>query len=121
MDKSEKSYHKLIVWQKLRDLVIITYKLTENLPHSEEFGLKSQIRRASVSSLSNFVEGYLKRSIKEKQHFMEIAETSLLEVEAQSEVCVILNYWSNEEYNEYDKKRAEAGYFLNRYRSKIIS
>lgn len=121
MDKSSKSYHKLILWEKLRELLILTYKLTELLPKSEEFGLKSQMRRAVVSVVSNFVEGYLKRSVKEKSHFMEIAETSLLELEAQSEVCVVLNYWNSKEYAEFDKKRSEAGYFLYRYKSKVSS
>ena len=121
MDKSEKSYHKLIVWQKLRELLISTYKLTESLPSSEKFGLQSQMRRAAVSALSNFVEGYLKKSPKEKLHFMEIAETSLLELEAQSEICLILLYWSEKDYQAFDKKRSEASYFVYRYRSKISS
>lgn len=119
MDKSEKSYHKLIVWQKQRDLLVLTYTLTELLPKSEAFGLASQMRRAAVSALSNFVEGYMKKSKKEKLHFMEIAETSLLELEAQSEICLILKYWTEKQYQEFDKKRSEASYFLYRYRSKI--
>lgn len=65
MDKAEKSYHKLLVWQKLRELLLLTYQLTNLLPKSEEFGLKPQMRRAVVSSISNFVEGYLKASTKE--------------------------------------------------------
>jgi four helix bundle protein len=104
MDKTEKSYHKLIVWEKLRELLLVTYKLTDNLPRSEDFGLKSQMRRAEVSAISNFVEGYMKKSAKEKLHFMEIAETSLLELEAQSEICLMLNYWSEEDYQLFDKK-----------------
>jgi four helix bundle protein len=121
MDKSEKSYHKLIAWQKCRDLLLITYNLVDTLPQSEDFGLKSQMKRASVSVISNFVEGYLKRSIKEKLHFMEIAETSLLELEAQSEVCLLLSYWKQSDYEVFDKKRSSAGYFLYRYRTNIIS
>lgn len=119
MDKTEKSYHKLIVWQKLKELLLLTYKLTQKLPKSEDFGLTSQMRRATVSALSNFVEGYLKKSTKEKLHFMEIAETSLLELEAQSEICLLLQYWTNEDYQYFDKKRSEASYFLYKYRSKI--
>ncbi len=119
MDKSSKGYHKLIVWQKLRDLLLATYNLTNKLPKSEDFGLKSQMRRAVVSSISNFVEGYLKKSKKEKLHFLEIAETSLLELEAQSEICLILKYWSEEEYQQFDKKRSVASYFLYRYRISI--
>ncbi|MBI3290639.1 four helix bundle protein [Candidatus Microgenomates bacterium] len=119
IDKREKSYHKTIVWQKLKELLLLTYKLTEKLPKSEEFGLKSQMRRAVVSAISNFVEGYLKRSAKEKFHFMEISETSLLELEAQSEICLMLNYWTLEEYEEFDKCRSLASYFLHSYKAKV--
>ena len=119
-NKQEKSYHKTILWQKLKDLLLITYKLTDKLPKSEEFGLKSQMRRAVVSTISNFVEGYLKRSAKEKSHFMEIAYTSLLELEAQSEICLMLSYWTEMEYEQFEEKRALAGYFLHQYKSKII-
>ncbi len=63
--------------------------MTEKLPKSEEFGLKPQMRRAIVSTISNFVEGYLKVSTKHKKNFMEIANTSLLELEAQGEICRI--------------------------------
>ena len=120
MDKSEKGYHKLIVWHRLRELLILTYELTAKLPASEQFGLVSQMRRAIVSVISNFVEGYLKRSKKEKKHFLEISETSLLELEVQSEICLILNYWTQEEYFQYDKKRSEAAYLLYRYELKIV-
>lgn len=119
MNKINKSYHKLILWQKLNDLLIVTYKLTEKLPRAEEFGLKSQMRRAIVSVISNFVEGYLKSSVKEKNHFLEISETSLLELEAQSEVCYPLEYWDKNEYEEFEKKRGLAAYFLIQYKSKV--
>ncbi len=89
------------------------------LPASENFGLRSQMQRAIVSVLSNFVEGYLKKSSKEKLHFLEISETSLLELEAQAEICLILDYWNEEDYLKFDRSRAEAGYFLHQYISKI--
>jgi four helix bundle protein len=119
VDKGNKGYHKLIVWQKLRDLLLITYKLIDKLPKSEEFGLKSQMRRAIVSVLSNFIEGYLKRSTKEKLHFLEIAETSLLELEAQSEICSILNFWNIEDTKIFEEKRGLAAYFPHQYKSKL--
>lgn len=121
MDRSNKSYRKLIIWDKLKAVLIITYELTDKLPRSEEFILKSQMRRAVISVISNFVEGYLKKSVKEKLHFLEIAETSLLELEAQSEVCLILQYWNNDEYERFDGVRGLAAYFLNRYKSKTDS
>lgn len=118
--KSEKSYHKLIVWKRMMELVKLTYELTKLLPGEEKFGLISQMRRAAVSVISNFVEGYFKRGIADKQRFLEISETSLLELETQSEVCLTLFYWSQEVYEKYDKKRAEVGYLLRRYRLKIV-
>ncbi len=118
--KDNKGYHKLILWQRMRELLLFTYKLTELLPKSELFGLTSQMRRAAVSVLSNFVEGYMKKSNKEKLHFMEISGTSLLELEAQSEICLMLQYWTETQYEEFDKKRSEVGYLLYQYCSKIL-
>ena len=115
----EKSYHKLIVWQRFKELIILTYSLVEKLPKSEDFGLKSQMKRAIVSVLSNFVEGYLKASKKEKLYFMGIAETSLLELEAQAEICLILGFWKGEDLEEFESKRKECAYLLYRYKSKI--
>lgn len=116
VDKTTKGYHKLILWSKLKELLVLTYNLTAKLPRSEEFGLIPQMRRAIVSVISNFVEGYLRSSKKDKHRFMEIAETSLMELEGQSEVCLMLKYWTNEDYETFDKKRSEVGYFLYRYK-----
>lgn len=119
-DKKENGYHKLLIWQRLKSFIKLTYELTSKLPKDEEFGLKSQMRRAAVSVISNFVEGYLKRSAKDKIRFIEIAQASLMELEAQSEICLMLNYWNQEDYLEFDQKRGEIGYLLYRYRINIV-
>ncbi len=72
VDKTEKGYHKLLVWQRFRELLLITYCLSDKLPKSEEFGLKSQMKRAIVSVLSNFVEGYLKKALKRSFVFLKL-------------------------------------------------
>ena len=43
------SFKDLIVWQKARDLAVLIYKLTEQFPKSELYGLTSQMRRAAIS------------------------------------------------------------------------
>lgn len=118
-DKREKGYHKLIVWERLKELIKLTYLLTDKLPKSEDFCLKSQMRRAVISVVSNFVEGYLKRSKKEKRRFLEIAITSLMELEAQGEICLILDHWTLEEYQKFDEKRGEVSYLLFRYTASV--
>lgn len=117
--KIEKSYHKLLIWQRMRELLLLTYKLTSKLPKIEEFGLKSQMRRAVVSVISTFVEGYLKSSNREKVHYLEMSQTSLLELEAQGEICLALSYWNESEHQMFDKKRGEIGFLLFRYKSRI--
>ncbi|MEL6500314.1 MAG: four helix bundle protein, partial [Cyanobacteria bacterium J06623_1] len=42
-------FTQLSVWQKAHNLTINVYKLTNNLPSEEKFGLISQIRRCCVS------------------------------------------------------------------------
>ena len=102
------------------DLLTLTYQLTKVLPEDEKFGLVSQMRRAAVSVISNFVEGYAKESKQEKRHFLEISDTSLLELETQSEVCLELGYWEETDFECFDKKRAETSFLLRRYRQSIV-
>ncbi|HSX19430.1 MAG TPA: four helix bundle protein [Candidatus Saccharimonadales bacterium] len=110
-----KSYQKLIVWQRAKELVVLVYKITDKFPRSEEFGLKSQMRRAAVSVLSQIAEGYSRKSIKDKKHFIEISIGSLFELESDIEVSYELNFISNADYQTLSNKRGEVGYLLDRY------
>lgn len=119
-DKRKKGYHKLLIWQRFKELLLLVYSFTEKLPKTEEFGIKTQMRRAVVSVISNFVEGYLQKSKKEKLRFLRISNNSLMELEAQGEICLILDYWIKEKYQRFDKKRGEVSYLLFRYSFSII-
>lgn len=115
----ERGYKKLIVWQEAKVLVVLIYRLTEDFPKSEEFGLKSQMRRAVISVMSNIAEGWLRRSKKDKLRYLEISEGSLLELESQAEVCFEVGYWSEKEKETFDKQAGRAGYLLFKYKRKI--
>ena len=86
------SYKKLIVWQKAMLLVKDVYTITTKYPKSEEYNLKSQIKRAAVSVVSNIAEGSGRKSIAERKRFYEIARSSSIEVDAQLEIGVLLKY-----------------------------
>ena len=58
IESREKGFRKLIVWQRVHQLVLLVYKLTDRFPKSELYGLTSQLRRASVSVPANIAEGY---------------------------------------------------------------
>lgn len=86
------SYRELIVWQKSMQLVKLVYVLTEQFPKEEQFGLTSQLRRASVSVPSNIAEGYVRRARKDYARFIAIARGSAAEVETQFEIAKMLGY-----------------------------
>src|SRR5438105_967736 len=72
INKNSKGYHKLLVWQRAREFVILVYKYTEFFPKSEEFGLKSQLRRTVISVVLTIVEGYRRHTTKDFLHFLSI-------------------------------------------------
>ncbi len=113
MEKKNKGYHKLIVWQRARELVKLIYLYSENFPKSEEFGLKGQLRRATVSVVLNLVEGYRRRTTKEYLHFLNNADSSLSEVEAALELSLDLNFLDEKSYEVLESKRGEVGYLLS--------
>jgi len=85
-----KSFKDLIVWQKSRDLAVVIYKLTDDFPKSELFGLTNQMRRAVISISSNIAESYHRFHGKEKRQFLAIAFGSGSELESQIEIAKIL-------------------------------
>ena len=52
----------IIAWQKARELVHQIYKLTSTDKFKRDFTLKDQIRRASISAMSNIAEGYARQT-----------------------------------------------------------
>lgn len=71
-----KRFEDLLVWQKSHELAIKIYKITKDFPQEEKFGLVSQMRRAAVSVAANIVEGFRKRSKKDKVNFYNISQGS---------------------------------------------
>ena len=73
------SFQDLIVWQKSHLFVLEVYKLSQNFPNNELYGLVSQLRRAAVSIPANIAEGFKKRGLADKVRFLNIAQGSLEE------------------------------------------
>lgn len=72
-------FETLHAWQKSQDLAVQVYAVLKMFPKEEEFGLKSQLRRASSSVSANIAEGYGRSSLNDRVHFLSIAHGSLLE------------------------------------------
>ncbi len=80
MTERKHTFENLIVWQKAHQFTLKVYKMTKTFPKEEMYGLTSQIRRASTSITANIVEGFGRKSIKEKLRFYNISQASLYEV-----------------------------------------
>jgi len=111
------SYKNLIVWQKSKELTIKIYELTNQLPPEERFGLSSQLRRASISIVSNIAEGSRKRTHKDKNNFLTIAFGSASELEAQIDVIKSLPFGQNLKYERIDMLLEEVLKMLNKMTS----
>ena len=51
------NFKSLNIWKLSIDLADEIYDITKDFPKTEEFGLKSQLRRCAVSVASNIAEG----------------------------------------------------------------
>ncbi len=76
-------HEKLDVWKRAINLCVDLYRLTDQFPASEKYGLVSQMRRAAVSLASNIAEGAGSGSTKIYIHFLHIAQGSLSELDTQ--------------------------------------
>ena len=77
------------------------------------------MRRASVSVMSQIAEGWLRKSKKEKLHYLEISEGSLLELESQAEIAKEGGYWNSDKYERFNIQRNKVSFLLFRYKSSI--
>ena len=90
-------FRKLHVWVASRELVVACYRATGSFPRGEEYGLKSQIRRAAVSIPSNIAEGSGRHSDKEFIRFLRIAGGSASELESHVDLAEVLGLMGGED------------------------
>ena len=97
--------HKdLDVWKNSIELVTIIYKMTENFPKEEQYGLISQIRRSAVSLPSNISEGAGRNHDNEFVQFLYIALGSLSELETQLIISNNLSMLTTKDFKELEER-----------------
>lgn len=121
VDRSDKGFRKLIVWQRAHELVQMVYDATESFPGHERFGLISQIQRAAVSVPANIVEGYALDTSAQFSRHLFIARGSLAEVEYYLILATDLEYLTQQEYDLLEAKRIEVAYLLSRLITSVKS
>ena len=91
-----RDHRKLRAFELADALVLSVYGATRQFPKEEQFGLTSQLRRASVSIASNIVEGCARQSPSDYVRFLDMAFSSAREVEYQLSIAARLGYLPGE-------------------------
>jgi len=94
------NFRELKVWQKSIDMTVEIYKLTENFPKEEKFGLISQMRRAAVSIAANIAEGTGRRTEKDFNAFLGNSLGSSFELETELIISSRLNFTVEDTFNK---------------------
>jgi four helix bundle protein len=87
-----KRFEEIEAWQDARELVKEIYFITCNDTFSRDFSLMNQIRKASISVMSNIAEGFEKGGNKEFIQFLSIAKGSVGEVRSQLYIALDQDY-----------------------------
>ncbi len=106
-------FEDIDAWQKARELTREIYALSNEGLFARDFGLRDQIRRASVSIMSNIAEGFERGSNKEFIQFLYIAKGSAGEVRAQLYVALDQTYINQASFNLLNKNAAEISRMLS--------
>jgi len=97
--KAAKTFEELEMYQQARELTNAVYALTREKAFAQDYGLANQIRRSSVSILSNIAEGFERGTVKEFIQFLYIVKGSSGEVRAQLQIAFDQHYINEEEHN----------------------
>jgi four helix bundle protein len=117
---NDRPHKKLDVWKKSIDFVSLIYEETKSYPRDEEFGLKSQLRRAAVSVPSNIAEGLTRKTPNDKLHFLNIAQASLSEIDTQLEISLRLRYLDEPMYCTTEEQLVQIQKLLSGLVRKIL-
>ena len=106
MPKIER-FEDLKCWQEARVLVKMVYEASGKGDMAKDFDMRSQIRRAAISTMNNVAEGFGRYSKKEFVRFLEYSSSSACEVKSVAYAALDLNYWTENEVNQIQNKAEE--------------
>ncbi|MGI6303384.1 MAG: four helix bundle protein [Verrucomicrobiota bacterium] len=102
-------FEDIEAWQKARELTKAIYAMSNDGQFARDFGLRDQIRRASVSIMSNIAEGFGRGGNKEFIQFLSTAKGSASEVQAQLYVAIDAGYINQDQFQKlYSETEATA-------------
>ena len=114
-------FEDIIAWQKARLLTKSIYETTQSGFFSKDYDLKTQIRRAAVSIMSNIAEGYERGGAKEFRQFLSIAKASCAELRSQLYVAADIGYLQDHQFQNLLSQSEEVGRIIGGLRASVQS
>jgi four helix bundle protein len=100
---------------KMHLFVKYIYRVTKSFPRDELYGVTSQLRRAALSVILNYTEGFVRRrgkNIKVYENFLETSYGSLKEAKYLVYFSYTENYLNEIDYNNLMKMADDIGGML---------
>src|SRR6266542_2572413 len=108
-----KKFEDIESWKRARTLAKEVYDVTATGKFARDFGLKDQIRRASVSILSNIAEGFERGGDKEFLQFLSVAKGSCGEARAQLYIALDQAYISSAQFEVLSRAATEVSQLIS--------
>lgn len=112
-----KNFRDLKIWT--RALTLEIYRITQEFPKTETYGLVSQMRRSASSVPTNIAEGCGRNTDKDFARFLDTSMGSASELEYQLILSHDLNYISSECYQSTQSELTEIKRMLNAFIQKL--
>jgi four helix bundle protein len=106
------NYYKEKLKKIMDEYVHLVYKFTREFPKGELYGSVSQWRRASLSIILNYIEGYARKKSFVQLNFYEISYGSFRESKYLQYFSKQENFITEGEYNQLLKLSDEIGAML---------
>ena len=91
-------FEDIEAWQRARELTREIYTVSNENPFSKDFGLRDQVRKTSVSIMSNIAEGFERDGTKKFIQFLSVAKGSSGELRSQLYVALDQGYLEEERF-----------------------
>jgi len=112
---------KLDAWEEAISYCSLVYKVTQQLPDAERFGLTSQMRRSAVSVSANIAEGTSRATNKDFARFVEIAYGSLMESVSEAIVAREQRLVSEQDFDKLYQSAEKLARILSGLRSALLN
>lgn len=92
-----KDFTETPFWNHAMEIASSVFLMTNDLPRKEDYGLTSQLRRASVSISTNIAEAFGRSSSADKNKFYDYARGSAFETKSLLLYGIKVDYFKDDE------------------------